>query len=582
MRKRLHFRLFLGLAAFVFMMAAIALPFSGSTARAGAPSPGSNTFPTTGPDALYQIDESGWSGDSQTSDAVNGWGDDQWEITLSASRSVSIQVVDCCIVGDNYEVYVDSQLIGTTPTEPLFGSTLSQGTFSVVLTAGSHLITIRDPGAIFYYQQGNTFMIPAGYSVTITTGGFTDCPTTGTLGVTLPPVNVPVALRLKPWSIEYAPLPLTFTPEATPAASSVCTLDSNDGHLPILLDLPGGLSFFVGTSSAIVTLDFMGSGFDGSSVPRCLWLPFGTHNNCFLNTPGSHPAIARWHTSGFRVSTGSSAPSNTGPLTFYVDVTGLTGSNLSIPSVIQPLETFLHTSLISHLPYISLATLIQEPPNDVLVKDSSGNLSGRLPNGQIVTNIPNSLYIPATATSGAAVLIVNSPPAAYSVEVVGTPGASFSLVVSNADFTADGLSPTVTEGDQQGVLGPSGVQASCFSTDASVHCIGVDINPGSNATNLINPKTDATVKVALLADSQVSAANIDQTSIRFGANGTEASALQCHQEDVNHDGLPDLVCTFKVAQGGFVPGDWFGVVNAQTKDGRSLTGSDAVRVSGSL
>src|SRR5262249_37910268 len=106
---------------------------------------------------------------SQTSDTVNGWGDDQWQITLSSARSVSIQVADCCIVGDNYEVYVDSKLIGTTPSEPLSGSTYSQGTFTTVLTAGSHLITIRDPGGLDYYRQGYTFMIPAGYYVTITT-----------------------------------------------------------------------------------------------------------------------------------------------------------------------------------------------------------------------------------------------------------------------------------------------------------------------------------------------------------------------------------------------------------------------------
>ena len=128
-----------------------------------------NTWSSTGSDFLYQIDESGWSGSSETSDAVNGWGDDQWQLTLTSPRNVSITVVDCCIVGDNYEVYVDSTLIGTTPPEPLYGPVYSQGTFTVTLTPGAYLIQIRDPGAISYYQQGDIFMIPAGYTVTITT-----------------------------------------------------------------------------------------------------------------------------------------------------------------------------------------------------------------------------------------------------------------------------------------------------------------------------------------------------------------------------------------------------------------------------
>lgn len=586
MGRFLKSRWFLRSIAVALIATALVLPLLGNVGRVSAATPGSNTFPTTGPDALYQINESGWSGPSQTSDTVNGWGDDQWQITLSSARSVSIQVADCCIVGDNYEVYVDSQLIGTTPQEPLYGSTPSQGTFTVTLTAGSHLITIRDPGGVFYYQQGDTFMIPAGYNVTISTSGFTDCPTAGSLGITLPTVQVQGATRLKPWGLTYGSLPLTWTPESSPAASAVCTLDSNKGDLPVYLALFGGSNHQIATSSATATLDFMGAGFDSTTIPTCDWTSSGAHNGCFLNTPGQQPAVIEWSTSGFVETVNGinvhCSPCDSGPLTFYVDAASLPGGGFDIPMILQQVENYIHITLITHLPSIDTIALLQEPPNDVLVSDSSGNLTGRLPKGQIVMNIPGSVYIPATTTSGAAVVIVNQPPASYSAEVLGSSGASYTLVMSNADFSSSGLSPTITEVDQQGVLGPSGTTASCFSADVNLHCIGVDINPGSNAANRINPTGDAIIKVALLADSQVHAADINQATIRFGAHGTEAPALQCHQEDVNHDGLADLVCTFKVSQGGFAPGDWFGIVSGMTLNGQAITGSDAVVVAGSL
>ena len=44
------------------------------------------------------------------------------------ARVASIEVVDCCIVGDWYTVHVDGRAIGTTPTVPHLGPTPSSGT----------------------------------------------------------------------------------------------------------------------------------------------------------------------------------------------------------------------------------------------------------------------------------------------------------------------------------------------------------------------------------------------------------------------------------------------------------------------
>ena len=132
---------------------------------------GPNALGLVGGDALYQVGESGWHGYSYTSDGQSGWGDDQWQLTLGSQRAVSIHVLDCCIQGDNYEVWIGNSKIGTTPAKNLWAPTFSEGTFTTTLSAGSYLIRIRDAGGVWYAQHGAPYMIPAGYNVDITTDG---------------------------------------------------------------------------------------------------------------------------------------------------------------------------------------------------------------------------------------------------------------------------------------------------------------------------------------------------------------------------------------------------------------------------
>jgi hypothetical protein len=47
---------------------------------------------------------------------------------------------------------------------------------------------------------------------------------------------------------------------------------------------------------------------------------------------------------------------------------------------------------------------------------------------------------------------------------------------------------------------------------------------------------------------------------------------------VNGDGLPDLVCLFKTQATGFQLGDFKGVLKGKTITGRSLIGSDSIRI----
>jgi hypothetical protein len=123
---------------------------------------------------LIPIVDSGWITGSSTSDCTNytGWGDDQWELTLTSAQDVAISVDDCCCPGDFYEVYVDGTLVGTTPDlSPPWGCSytgpMSSDTFTCSLQPGTYLIEVRDAGL-----DGHTpaeivaeDMCPAGYTV---------------------------------------------------------------------------------------------------------------------------------------------------------------------------------------------------------------------------------------------------------------------------------------------------------------------------------------------------------------------------------------------------------------------------------
>ncbi len=121
--------------------------------------------------SIIDVGPEGWSGESVTSDTTDGWGDDQWRITPTQPQQITVTVTDGYIVGDNFAVYVDGNLLGTTPAVPLRGPTYSTGTFTTTLEAGTHLITIQDVGGIAYYREGARYMIPAGYFVDVRIGG---------------------------------------------------------------------------------------------------------------------------------------------------------------------------------------------------------------------------------------------------------------------------------------------------------------------------------------------------------------------------------------------------------------------------
>ncbi len=64
--------------------------------------------------------------------------------TAPFAGTLTLSVVDCCIIGDVYQAFVDGVSLGFTSFVPLYGPTMGSGDFTVYLTAGTHTWDIND------------------------------------------------------------------------------------------------------------------------------------------------------------------------------------------------------------------------------------------------------------------------------------------------------------------------------------------------------------------------------------------------------------------------------------------------------
>lgn len=110
--------------------------------------------------------------------------------------------------------------------------------------------------------------------------------------------------------------------------------------------------------------------------------------------------------------------------------------------------------------------------------------------------------------------------------------------------------------------------------------VTIDIKPGS-FPNSINPKSRVKIPVAILSSTSFNAVTqVDQGTLTFGRTGDEPSLAFCNTspEDVNGDGLLDLVCHFHTPTANFQSGDTQGILKGQTVGGTPITGTDSVRI----
>jgi len=112
--------------------------------------------------------------------------------------------------------------------------------------------------------------------------------------------------------------------------------------------------------------------------------------------------------------------------------------------------------------------------------------------------------------------------------------------------------------------------------------VAIDIKPGT-FPNSINLSSAGVIPVAILssatfnATTRVNPNTISLAGAKVKMMGKTGNSL-CHSEDVNGDGLLDLVCQVNTAQFIIEIGESIAVLEAETFDGTAVRGEDSVRI----
>jgi N-acetylneuraminic acid mutarotase len=105
--------------------------------------------------------------------------------------------------------------------------------------------------------------------------------------------------------------------------------------------------------------------------------------------------------------------------------------------------------------------------------------------------------------------------------------------------------------------------------------VTIDIKPGS-FPNSINLKSKGNVPVAILSSSTFDATTVDQSTVIFA--GASPLPIGKSPEDVNDDGLLDIVLHFRTQDLNLQPSDTEAYLSGNTFTGQEFGGSDSVRI----
>lgn len=111
--------------------------------------------------------------------------------------------------------------------------------------------------------------------------------------------------------------------------------------------------------------------------------------------------------------------------------------------------------------------------------------------------------------------------------------------------------------------------------------VAIDIKPGSDP-NSINLSSADIIPVAILSSDTFDATTVDPETVKLAGAAIKMAGKSgkylSHEEDVNSDGLLDLVCQVLTEQLTIEPGETIALLEAKTLEGLSIRGEDIIRI----
>ena len=111
--------------------------------------------------------------------------------------------------------------------------------------------------------------------------------------------------------------------------------------------------------------------------------------------------------------------------------------------------------------------------------------------------------------------------------------------------------------------------------------VRIDIKPGSDPNN-IDLSSAGAIPVAILSTAVFDAALVDPETVTLTSKAIKLTGKSgkelAYKEDLNGDGLPDLICRINTDESVLQTGDTVAVLEAVTLDGAKIRGEDHVRI----
>jgi hypothetical protein len=110
--------------------------------------------------------------------------------------------------------------------------------------------------------------------------------------------------------------------------------------------------------------------------------------------------------------------------------------------------------------------------------------------------------------------------------------------------------------------------------------VQIEIKPPSTPPVSINPRSEGDTPVAILGTATFQVSSIDASSLRLGPGGSIPSPNQVHFEDVNGDGIIDLVAQFPTQKIGIRCNDTALFLTGKITSGAAIQGSEELQTVG--